>query len=188
MTEPKTIWAHPEEFKPCVCLTGGVRNAEWKRVSRFPICHNICIKSPDECVCSQASTLHGWKALCPPPAAFFWSGGPCGSAELLPLSSECVVPCVLQITAPKIPLIVWGERRPRSCRSAAGRQEKGTVFWTLGPDSSFSAPASAAPGEIREEREMEWVWIREERNAGQGQGKAERFDCFGWLRAAVRPS
>lgn len=108
-------------------------------------------------------------------------------SSLLSVYFVCV-PCVLQITAPKIPLIVSGERRPRSCRSAAGRQEKGTVFWTCGPDSSFSARASAALGEIREGQEMEWVWIREEQNAGQGQGKAERFDCFRWLRAAVRPS
>lgn len=38
-----------------------------------------------------------------------------------------------------------------------GRQEKGIVCWTWGPDSSFSAQASATLGEIREDHEMEWV-------------------------------
>lgn len=32
---------------------------------------------------------------------------------------------------------------------------------------------------------MEWVWIREEQNAGHGQGKAGWFDCFRRLRAAL---
>lgn len=95
------------------------------------------------------------------------------------------IPCVLQITAPKIPLIVSG-RAPAAELSICGRETgKGNGFLDAGPDSSFPAQASAALGEIREDQEMEWVWIREEQNAGQGQGKAEWFDCF---RAALRPS
>lgn len=98
------------------------------------------------------------------------------------------IPCVLQITAPKIPLIVFG-RVPAAELSICGRETgKENSFLDAGPDSSFPAQTSAALGEIREEQELEWVWIREEQNAGQGQGKAEWFDCFRRLTAALRPS
>lgn len=39
-----------------------------------------------------------------------------------------------------------------------GRQEKGIVCWTFVPDSFFSAQATAALGEIREDHGLEWVW------------------------------
>lgn len=125
---------------------------------------------------------------CPPPPLLIVDLF--GPAECVTLFRVCPVhiPCVLQITAPKIPLIVFGQA-PAAELSICGRETgKGNGFRDVGPDSSFPAQASAALGEIREDQEMEWVWIREEQNAGQGQGKAEWFDCFRRLRAALRPS
>lgn len=94
----------------------------------------------------------------------------CGSTCVC---AECI-PCVFQITVLKIPLIVSGP----CCRSVVagrgGRQEKGIVCWTWGPDSSFWAQTCAAEGEIREDHGLEWVWTWRG-NAGQGQGKAKWF-------------
>lgn len=68
-----------------------------------------------------------------------------------------------------------------------GRQEKGIVCWTWGPDSSFSAQASAALGEIREDHELEWFRL-EEGALGRAKEKHSGFTTIGGFAQPLIPS
>lgn len=63
-----------------------------------------------------------------------------------------------------------------------GRQEKGITRWTRSPDLFFSAQASVALGDIREDHRLERVWTTEE-NAWEGpREKTQRFHFYRWAK------
>lgn len=160
MTEPlksgQTVW-----------LTGDVRNVEEKHVSHFLLCVKACSFQKSFCGCVFSGLLPalGWPTAqgpgaapehwpapggmrrggvsvkaCAPHPHLFWL---LTSLDLLSVPLVRVrpvyIPCVIQIAALKIPLIVFG-RVPAAELSICGRETgKGNGFLDGAPDSSFPA-------------------------------------------------
>lgn len=208
VTGPKVISDHPHEFKARVWLTEGVKEGRGGGGAHSTLPHlpehlYKGLSFPDEGVPSGLRPALG----CTPagggtdPGGGVWMKGrvpwclfwPSASVDLLSpfRSSQCVFcvhpMCSSNYRAENTPHSFG--RAPAAELSICGRETgKGNGFLDAQARFLFFQLQLLLLW-VKLERARRWNGFGwEEQNAGQGQGKAERFDCFRWLRATVRPS